>query len=527
MYLKDGMRKKKRFDNGEGGCLLIACCCVLALCVVIAPLLMNAKYNYPSADDWSFSERTYDSVRAGGGIAEVLISAFKTIADYRSAWEGRFTIPFFGSLQPGIWGEECYGVVTWILLGGLILGEIFFFGGIFCQYGQIRGRIWLPIVFFTLTMQVLYTPSVVESFYWYNGAVNYTFVFSMSLLFVMFFIKLAMSEKITWKLGMMAIVSGILAVMIGGGNYATSLSILLFMVLFYIAVCTYGARGGEKRIQFNIELLKRSFGRTWYLLLLEGGSFLVCLLAPGNAARLAGNFGGTTRGAGWAVWMSLVRSATNIYSWTNIKIILMLFLILPFAWQAVKSTEFDFRWPALFTLLTFGLYASQSTPTMYVDGTTGGGRMAAILYYSYHIWLVGNLCYWVGWCRKRRQKWPAFMEKFFSVTAPFVRRYLVPYCAVIGIVLVGVIYRFDLKEISSYRAYRDWRQGWAQQYAVEWQERLKVLHDENVKQVEFAPLSVYPETILYTDLQDENGYIWVNKACARYYDKEYIHIVPQ
>ncbi|MCM1091887.1 MAG: hypothetical protein NC092_06350 [Butyrivibrio sp.] len=521
------MHKKKRLGNGEGGCLLISCCCILALCAVITPLLMNAQYNYPSADDWSFSKRTYDSVQAGGGIVKVLFSAFETVANYRGAWEGRFTIPFLGALQPGIWGEECYGVVTWILLGGLILGEIALFGGIFGQDGQIRGRIWLPIVLFTLIMQVLYTPSVIESFYWYNGGVNYTFVFAMSLVFVMLFIKLALSKKATWKLGVMAIISGILAIMIGGGNYSTSLSILLFMVLFYISVCVYGSKGGKKEIHFNTELFKKILGRTWYLLLLEGGSFLVCLLAPGNTVRLARNFGGATRGVGWAVWMSLVRSATNIYSWTNIKIILMLLLILPFAWQAVKNMKFDFRWPAFFTLLTFGLYASQIAPTMYVDGTTGGGRMAAILYYSYHIWLVGNMCYWVGWSCKRRQKWSAFSTKFFSVMAPFARKYLIPYCVVIGIVLTGVIYCFDLKEISSYKAYRDWRQGWAQQYALEWQERLEVLHDDSVKQVEFAPLSVYPETILYTDLQDEEGYTWVNSACAKYYDKEYVHIMPR
>ena len=176
-------------------------------------------------------------------------------------------------------------------------------------------------------------------------------------------------------------------------------------------------------------------------------------------------------------------------------------------------------------MFTFGLYASQITSTLYVDGTTGGGRVAAILYYSYHVWRVGNVCYWTGWFCRKRQKWPVFLEKTFSAAGSFVRRFLIPYCAVAGIILVGGIYTCDLKEISSYRAYRDWRQGWAQQYAIEWRARLEVLHDKNITQVEFAPLSVYPETMIYTDLQDADGYIWVNKACANYYDKEYIHIV--
>lgn len=491
--------------------VFINVCYLLALLLVLLPLLMVSKYNMPSADDWSYGREAYKAIRSGAGIGTVLRISVQMAVESYSAWEGRFMNSFLASLQPGIWGEGYYGIVAWIMLGGLIVSELLLFR-ILLRGTDKRGRfLWFSVIVPSLILQILYTPSVVESFYWYTGAVNYTFVFSLSMIFVGLFIELGYGGLKGWKLGVAAVVAGVLAVMVGGDNYSTSLSTLLFMVIFYLCARPF----------------KQVFCRTWYLLLLEGGSFLACLLAPGNSVRLAGNFGGTTRGAGWAVWMSLVRSATNIYSWTNIKIILMLLLILPFAWQAVQNIEFDFKWPAFFTLLTFGLYASQIAPTMYVDGTTGGGRMAAILYYSYHIWLVGNVCYWVGWCCKRRQKWPAFMAKGFSAMAPFVRKYLIPYCAVIGIVLVGVIYRFDLKEISSYRAYRDWRQGWAQQYALEWQERFKVLHDESVKQVEFAPLSVYPETIIYTDLQDENGYIWVNKDCAKYYDKEYIRIVPQ
>ena len=35
--------------------------------------------------------------------------------------------------------------------------------------------------------------------------------------------------------------------------------------------------------------------------------------------------------------------------------------------------NYEFRFPGLFTALTFGVYASQATATIYVDGTMGGG----------------------------------------------------------------------------------------------------------------------------------------------------------
>ena len=505
-------RVRFRMKNSEKGKLIfinLAFC--IALCVVLIPLLMLAKYNYPSADDWSYGRDAYQAIRDGAGFATVMKISAQTTVRYYMGWEGRFMNAFFASLQPGIWGEQYYGVVAWLMLGGLILGELVFCASLFTHPDGKNRLLWLPIVIPTLILQILYTPSVVESFYWYTGAVNYTFVFGLAMALTALFIGLALGKWKGWKFGVAAFFSCVLAVVVGGDNFSTSLSTCLIMLTLSI---------------YFMFINKKALLRTWYITLLTGGCLMICLLAPGNAARLEGNFGGSTTGNPLsAVWMSLVRSFTNIYSWTNLKIVLMIVIILPFVWMAVKNTDYQFRWPGVFTLVTFGIYASQITATMYVDGTTGGGRMAAILYYSYHVWLVANVCYWTGWLCRVRQKWPAVMEKGFAAAGPAVRRFLIPYCAVVGVILVSIIYITDLKNISSYNAYRDWRQGWAQQYALEWEQRLEVLRDESITQVEFAPLSVYPETIQYTDLQSEEGYTWVNSACARYYGKEYVHIV--
>lgn len=40
----------------------------------------------------------------------------------------------------------------------------------------------------------------------------------------------------------------------------------------------------------------------------------------------------------------------------------------------------------------------------------------------------------------------------------------------------------------------------------------------------FRPLN-YVELLMYTDLQPENGYVWVNTACAEYYGKESVTVV--
>lgn len=137
------------------------------------------------------------------------------------------------------------------------------------------------------------------------------------------------------------------------------------------------------------------------------------------------------------------------------------------------------------------------------------------------IWIVGNVIYWMGWLNKRQNKLQRVIEQIFNK----LQMLLLPYCAVIGILLVGIIYTTDLRQLTSYKAYRDWKQGWAQQYAIDWDARLEILHDDSIKNVEFQPLTGTPELVMYTDLQDENGYVWINHECAVYYGKESVVVV--
>lgn len=482
--------------------------CLSALLVVIFPLLFVGMYNYPSADDWSYGRGGYQIIRNGGGLLSVLKSSVETTWETYMHVEGRFAGIFMATLQPGIWGEKYYGLVVWILIGSIVLSTCFFFRSFLCENCYKENKwLWFPVVAPMLIMQLLYCPSPVESFYWYTGAMYYTFSYGLSLILLVLFWRMGKGTYTKGKYVLCSVLGSLLAVLVGGANFGTSLACFLTLFIMSIIFLVYH---------------RKFFFRTWFITLLTGISLLLCILAPGNTHRINTNFGGETRGALEAILMSLVRSATNIYSWTNIKVILMILFIIPFAWKCVKNISYEFKLPGIFTLLTFGLYASQITATMYVDGTTGGGRMADILFYSYNVWMIGNVIYWLGWLNKRQNR----VQKLMNDVQHRFGKLLLPYCAVIGAILVCIIYTNDLRQITSYRAYRDWRQGWAQQYATEWDDRIAVLKDENVKRVEFTPLSVYPEMILYTDLQDEEGYTWVNTACASYYEKEWITIVP-
>ena len=354
--------------------VLIHIAWILALAVILWPLFTIAKYDYPSADDWSFGKYMYRAMQAGEGITGVFHAIYQTLA--QNVWEARFSILILSALQPAAFGEHFYRITPYLMIGSVILSQFLLLRE--CIAGQAKENRWLilPIGIPMAILQVLYCPYPEESFYWYNGSVNYTFVYSLSLV-----------------------------------------------------------------------------------------------------------------------------------------------LLIPFFWKAVRKMSYEFHFPGLFTALTFGVYASQATATIYVDGTMGGGRQGAILWYFYVLWMVANVLYWCGWIAKR-DAIAAKAEKADQLAG----KYLLRYSTAAGVLLAAAVLFGNVQSTTSYRAYRMWKNGWAQAYGAGWEERLKVLKDDSVKNPVFTPLN-YVELIMYTDLQPEGGYVWVNSACAEYYGKESVTVV--
>ena len=481
--------------------ILIHIVYVLALVVILWPLLAISQYNYPSADDWIYGANTYRAISSHEGILNFIKTVIDTV--HNDQWEARFMNITLATLQPGIFGEHCYAIVAWLMIGSVIFSEMFLVAK--CIGKENRGLI-LPISVPVIILQLLYCPSPEESFYWYTGAVNYTFVYSVSLVLMALFLKLTETMRLGKRIAI-TLLAVLLAIIVGGDNFATSLSTMCLMLCLEI-----------------LFLIRRrdALKRTWIVTLTEILSVLKCVTSPLTATRINGNFGGNTANTPvMAILLSFERTFLNIISWTNLKVLLMILLILPFLWKAVRKMNASFRLPGVFTALSFGIYASQATATIYVDGTMGGGRQGAILWYFYVLWLVANVMYWCGWIAKYVLK----AEKA-ERTDEFLKKYLLRYCTTAGALLAAAVLFGNVQGTSSYRAYRMWRNGWAQAYAAGWEERLKVLKDDSVKNPVFEPLN-YVELIMYTDLQPEDGYVWVNGACAEYYGKESITVTAK
>lgn len=476
---------------------------LVALIVVMLPLLILAHYSVPVADDWVYGGYAKEILQNGGNIFDVIINAFRLTYNNWFSWEGRFSGVLMAALQPSaLFGNDYYFLTTYIILGGLVFGECYF-AFHFLQGKEKKANKWLifPIIAPVLIMQILYIPYAEETLYWYTGGINYMFSFAMSLVFVALYCKVAKKAYGKVKRVFVYVFAGIFALWIGGNNFGTSLSI--FLLIFFIMIYFFVTD-------------KKAFLRSFWLNIVTLVGLIMAVAAPANRIRMEANFGGgMAYGPLEAVWQSLYRSLQNVVSWTTLPVIILMLLILPFVWRVVKNMDFSFKVPGVFTVLTFGVYASQSTATLYTGGTTGTLRAANVLFVSYFVWLIANMCYWIGWIAKK--EW---------IKRKISGKWLLGYLAIVGALLVSVIYAKDLERLTGFMAYRNLRQGLAQQYKAEWEERFMILEDESIQNPEFKPLSVQPQMLFLVDFYGEDDERnWVNSACATYYGKESIRLI--
>ena len=154
---------------------------LVVLAVLYTPMLWIARYDVPAADDFSFSCETHRAIEDGTGLPGAIAGAVEKAGMVYDTWQGTFSAIFMMAFQPGIWGLRTYALTTWMMLGALT-GGIFFFcirmlNGIFGVRKSVAGIV--AAVICAGCSQFLPSPN--QSFYWYNGAVYYTFTFAVLL----------------------------------------------------------------------------------------------------------------------------------------------------------------------------------------------------------------------------------------------------------------------------------------------------------------------------------------------------------
>lgn len=467
--------------------------------VSLVPLLWIAKYNYPSADDYTNGSRCHQIWEMGGSVFRVIGEALLRTVDEWFTWRGCYTSSFLSALPPNIWGDNLYFLTPWVVLlmlsGSMLylLHEILVKAMKADQYTSHS----ISMLVLLITVQCLYEQGRVEAFYWYSGAINYTFVYGLSLLFYGLLISAgyAKGEKRTVRL----ILASVMGFLTAGGNQMTMLNAAI-VLLVMIGIMTY-----RKKWKEHLGLL---FPIGSFFI-----GFVLAIIAPGNFVR-----------AGAAAGMNPLKAImVSLYGcldlavdeWTSWPLIVMVIAMVPLFWHIAEKSDFTFRYPVVVVFFGYGLVSAMLTPPLFALGNMEAGRIQAMLFFMYVLVLTLCVGYITGWAQKKYHPCSEINEKagIWCLLGCFA---FLLFGSLITVIPEPHYY-------SATSAMTDLLNGSAGVYGAEQRGRTELYHDRSNDMVEVDDFSEKPSLLFFSDITaDEND--WTNKGVARFYDLETVVI---
>lgn len=472
----------------------------IALCAFIVsliPLVVIAFYNFPSADDYSFTIDIYKALNSDG-LLGFIKAIFDNVKHFYFNWQGTFTAITIMSMQPSLFGVEWYFLTTFILLGFFIWGTFYLCKVICNDYLKLDKYYYKIIAILILTVCIQGLPSLVQGFYWWNGAIYYTLFFSFSLFQIGHILKyLKYGKRKNYILAL------ILTFMVAGSNYVTVSNqvIMMSILLIYLFVKKH-----PKRYQM--------LGLLGVLYITAGFN----MLAPGNSVRQSQN---TNMGLFSAIFTSIEAFTGNVVGWCNFYNLAYILAVVLLLSKSYEKVNISFKHPFAITILICGILSALYIAPLYAMSNTGAGRLLNIIYYSYIWGFIILIYYWVGYFRsvlftdkKLKKVENDFSTILFNKGNVFLGMF----------VLVNVMWIFGYHDnVSSYVAFRSIKNGEAAQYKTEMNERYDLYLDKDVDVVKVKPLTVRPKAIFSSDITVNPDY-WVNDAVRQYFGKKKVYV---
>jgi hypothetical protein len=238
----------------------------------LLPTLMLSYYARAADDDFSFGAWPRQAWVASGSLIEVLKASARKVVSVYESWQGTWFSVFVFSLQPEVFHEKAYFLVTptimllWVAVMTFVMHYFLVRLAGFGKYSFII----INFAFIWLNMQ--YIPSPFSSLTWYNGIAHYQFPFLLNIFLLYLLIRYVQEHKRVHLIGSAVIMAGL-----GGSNYLSALFALMITVL--IMAGSYWLKRQKKTLLLLIPIS----------LLLAG--LVVSMAAPGNKVRGGADFG--------------------------------------------------------------------------------------------------------------------------------------------------------------------------------------------------------------------------------------------
>jgi hypothetical protein len=231
----------------------------LLFIITVVPIGILAMYNHPSVDDdYCFAYMTRD------------YGFWKAQKLYYEGWSGRYISNMIFHATPLAFGVFWFVKVMPFLILGYLFHAIYTFIGEVLNPTQ-SNRLVLTATF--LSLFIIFSPSIIDTFYWYSSVFIFPTSFGFFLYFIVVVLRYYQPQYQHIKLPI-ALLAATLVFFIVGSNEV--------MMLFIIGFC--GAVWGY------ILLFKRRFDTLFFALMLIGLYFAYfwVVQAKGNQIRLVG-----------------------------------------------------------------------------------------------------------------------------------------------------------------------------------------------------------------------------------------------
>ena len=476
----------------------------------LVPILWLALYNYPCADDFTASDTVRIAWLSTGSLWKTFLAVLENVKHNYLNWSGVYASVFWTTLQPSIFGEQYYGIVTFVTIGLLIVGGGYLSHVIFDKYLYVNKELANCVTLIYLFITIQYMPDGNEGLYWHAGVVNYTWAFAFLLLLTGLELSLWKERKRIKRI-IKVVLACVMAVFVGGGNYITALQGCIWLLVLNCFLFWQEFR--KCKTKRNVVIKKRV--PEFIPLMMVCTAFAASVLAPGNAVRIAGSSGLNPLKAVLASFLYCLEVPfTGWLKWTFYATIA---LAIPFVWKTLEQIEFEFSYPGIVVGLGYGVVSASFTPSLYAQAGVDAGRLHDTAYFVFVIVIFVALFYILGWLKKNMFVSLKQKEKGMSKVA----------CCYIVWVSVFLLFGYILDgKVNgnvniSVSAMNSILSGQAKQYKIENEERLELLYDSELKDVVFKKFSNPPELLFFEDITPNPGE-WINDTMAVYYGKDSI-----
>lgn len=196
---------------------------------------------------------TYNTWENSHNIFSVLRAAGEQVLSKYNDWQGTFSAILLFSMQPSIFGLQYYSLTTIILLAFFIISNVFLVKTIAkTLFNYNKNSLVFYISFILIIFSLEFVPVPRESLFWWNGSIFYTFFYSIMLIAIAILIRLIKSANAKHTI-INTIISILLSIIIGGGNYCTALQYVTIITL--LAIILFVKKNDKKWNMLSIAMI--------------------------------------------------------------------------------------------------------------------------------------------------------------------------------------------------------------------------------------------------------------------------------